>query len=97
MKSGLIKKIGKSADQIVVAILSLPILFYRGAISPMLPPSCRYTPTCSQYAIEAVMTHGIFTGSWLAIRRILRCNPFVKGGYDPVPPKKTNHNKGNKG
>ena len=85
MKSGLIKKIGKSADKIVVAILSLPILFYRGAISPMLPSSCRYTPTCSRYALEALRRHGAIKGSWLAIKRILRCHPWGGSGYDPVP------------
>ena len=52
-------------------------------------PRCRYTPTCSQYAIEAIETHGAFKGSFLAIWRILRCNPFSKGGYDPVPPKRS--------
>lgn len=50
--------------------------------------SCRYTPTCSQYAIEAIEIHGIFKGSMLAIWRIMRCNPFCKGGWDPVPPRK---------
>lgn len=67
----------------------LPVKFYRLCISPMLPPSCRYTPTCSQYAIEAVRTHGILRGTWLAIRRILRCHPWGGYGYDPVPPKKS--------
>lgn len=61
------------------------IRFYRGAISPYLPPSCRYTPTCSQYALEAVEKYGALKGGWLAFRRILRCNPFHRGGYDPVP------------
>lgn len=69
-------------------VVLLPVYFYRACISPMLPPSCRYTPTCSQYAIEAVKTHGIFSGSWLAIKRIARCNPWGGSGYDPVPPKK---------
>lgn len=55
--------------------------------------SCRYTPTCSQYAIEAIEIHGIFKGSLLSVRRILRCNPFFKGGWDPVPPKKTKEDK----
>ena len=61
------------------------IRFYRGAISPYLPRSCRYTPTCSQYALEAVQNYGALKGGWLALRRILRCHPFHPGGYDPVP------------
>lgn len=66
-------------------VLILPIKFYQGAISPMLPPSCRYTPTCSQYAIEALKKHGPIKGSWLAIKRICRCHPWGGSGYDPVP------------
>ena len=65
-------------------ILAL-IRFYRRHISPHLPPMCRYYPTCSCYAIEAIETHGAFKGSLMAAWRILRCNPFCKGGYDPVP------------
>lgn len=61
---------------------------YQGCISPRYPPRCRFTPTCSQYAIEAITVHGAFKGLLLALWRILRCNPFCKGGYDPVPPKK---------
>ncbi|MBW4439752.1 MAG: membrane protein insertion efficiency factor YidD [Plectolyngbya sp. WJT66-NPBG17] len=60
---------------------------YRIAISPLLMPSCRFHPTCSQYAIEALETHGTLKGSWLSARRICRCHPFNSGGYDPVPPK----------
>lgn len=63
----------------------LPVYFYKACISPMLPPSCRYTPTCSEYAVEAVMRHGIFRGGWLAVKRILRCHPWGGSGYDPVP------------
>jgi hypothetical protein len=61
------------------------IRFYQLAISPWLPPSCIYTPTCSQYGFEAISKYGIFKGGWLALRRILRCHPFAQGGYDPVP------------
>ena len=67
-------------------LLILPIRFYQKFISPFTPPACRYTPTCSQYAVEAIQKHGPFKGLWLAIRRILRCHPFYKGDYfDPVP------------
>ena len=65
----------------------LPIRLYRRWISPMFPPCCRFTPTCSQYTIEAVRTHGILRGLALSCWRILRCNPWSRGGYDPVPPK----------
>lgn len=60
------------------------IRFYRKNISPLKTPCCRYVPTCSQYAIEAIEKHGAFRGSLMAIWRILRCNPLSKGGYDPV-------------
>ena len=57
---------------------------YKWAISPMLPPACRYTPTCSEYAMEAIERFGVLRGGMKAIARVLRCHPFVKGGYDPV-------------
>lgn len=61
------------------------IRFYQNGISPLYPPRCRYIPTCSQYALEAVEKYGAVKGTFLATKRILRCNPFHKGGYDPVP------------
>lgn len=66
-------------------VLLALVRFYRRAISPFRPPRCRYTPTCSQYALEAIEKYGALKGGWMAFRRILRCNPFHKGGYDPVP------------
>lgn len=69
-------------------ILLIPILFYKKCISPLFPPCCRFTPTCSSYAAEAIMTHGALRGLWLAVKRIARCHPWGKSGYDPVPPKK---------
>lgn len=64
------------------------IRFYRKHISPHFPAMCRYYPTCSCYAIEAIETHGAFRGFLLSAWRVLRCNPLSKGGYDPVPPKR---------
>ncbi|MBQ1928770.1 MAG: membrane protein insertion efficiency factor YidD [Clostridia bacterium] len=68
-------------------VLIFFVTLYRKFISPLKTPCCRFTPTCSQYAIDALKTHGAIKGSFLAIKRILRCNPFCNGGYDPVPPK----------
>ena len=61
------------------------IAFYRTCISPLTPAACRYTPTCSQYAQQAIRKYGSFRGGWLAFRRILRCHPWGGSGYDPVP------------
>ena len=66
-------------------VLILPIRFYQRFISPLTPPACRYTPTCSQYAVEAIRRHGPERGLWLAIKRISRCHPWGGSGYDPVP------------
>ena len=71
--------------RVVRAGLVLLVRGYQVAISPLLPPACRYYPTCSHYAVEALERHGAWRGSWLALRRILRCHPFRPGGYDPVP------------
>jgi putative membrane protein insertion efficiency factor len=72
-----------------VRLLAAPIHAYRCALSPMLPPSCRFQPTCSCYALEALSAHGPLTGSWLALRRLARCHPLAalggSSGYDPVP------------
>jgi len=64
-----------------------PIKLYKRFVSPILPDSCRFTPSCSTYAVSAIEKHGIVVGFFLAFYRILRCNPFCKGGYDPVPEK----------
>ena len=68
-------------------LLLLLIWCYKKAISPLLPRCCRFTPTCSAYAAEAIMTHGVLKGLCLAAWRLLRCQPFCRGGYDPVPPR----------
>jgi putative membrane protein insertion efficiency factor len=66
-------------------LMILAVRGYQVSLSPMLPAACRYHPSCSSYAIEALERHGALRGGWLAARRIARCNPFVAGGYDPVP------------
>ena len=70
-------------------LLMLPIKAYRIVLSPLLGPHCRFEPSCSTYALEALRVHGAMRGSWLTVRRIGRCHPFHPGGYDPVPPPKT--------
>ena len=66
-------------------LATLPIRFYRRFLSPLKPPMCRFSPTCSQYAVEAIEAHGILRGGAYAVWRIMRCHPFCRGGYDPVP------------
>ncbi|NQU84744.1 MAG: membrane protein insertion efficiency factor YidD [Mariniphaga sp.] len=68
-------------------ILLLPVYFYKYAISPLTPSSCRHYPTCSEYAVQAIKIHGPFVGFWLGTKRILRCHPWGTHGYDPVPTK----------
>ena len=58
---------------------------YKSFVSPLLPPACRFSPTCSEYAYEAVLRHGALKGSWLTLKRLARCHPFARGGFDPVP------------
>lgn len=72
-------------NKALVRLLEIPVWFYRICISPMFPASCRFTPTCSAYAIEALRRHGPFKGLWLTLRRISRCHPWGGSGYDPVP------------
>jgi putative membrane protein insertion efficiency factor len=80
-----------SAIDAALRALSLPLLgivwIYRRFVSPVLPPACRYHPSCSQYAAEAIAVHGPFSGTWLAVRRLLRCHPWAPGGPDPIPPR----------
>ncbi len=69
----------------VASVLLWLLTGYRTAISPIRPPVCRFTPSCSAYAVEAITVHGAARGSWLALRRVLRCHPWHRGGHDPVP------------
>jgi putative membrane protein insertion efficiency factor len=79
------------ADEWRTSLTRLPIALLRGYqrwVSPALPPTCRFYPTCSAYAIEALQVHGLLRGSWLTVRRLLRCAPWHPGGVDPVPPRR---------
>lgn len=67
------------------SVLIAMIRFYRKYLSPLKPPCCRFIPICSEYALEAVLKYGAWKGGWLAVKRICKCHPFHKGGYDPVP------------
>ncbi|MAW95712.1 MULTISPECIES: membrane protein insertion efficiency factor YidD [unclassified Leeuwenhoekiella] len=74
------------------SLLIVPIRLYQRFLSPILPPACRYTPTCSHYSVEAIQKHGPLKGLWLAIKRIASCNPWGGSGYDPVPPVSSKQN-----
>ena len=76
---------GEIIEKIAVFPLVVLVKFYQNSISPFTPPSCRYTPTCSEYALQALRKYGPFKGGWLALKRILRCHPWGGHGYDPVP------------
>lgn len=80
-----VKKIWQWMMRLLGMVLLIPISFYQRFISPFTPPSCRFTPTCSEYARQAIVKHGPFKGFWLALKRILRCHPWGGSGYDPVP------------
>ncbi|MDR1602663.1 MAG: membrane protein insertion efficiency factor YidD [Tannerella sp.] len=71
--------------RLLVQILLMPVYFYKYCISPLKPATCRYTPTCSEYAVQALKKHGPLKGFWLALKRICRCHPWGGHGYDPVP------------
>ncbi len=77
--------LGRAINKGVSVLLLLPIFFYQRCISPLLGPSCRFTPTCSQYAVEAIRKHGPLKGFFLTVKRLLRCHPWGGSGYDPVP------------
>lgn len=79
----------KTIRKILIFPFIVLVRFYQIAISPYLPASCRYTPTCSHYTVEALQKHGLLSGGWLAIKRIFSCHPWGGKGYDPVPEKKT--------
>ena len=85
MKAMLKNKVLPLIKKVLIAPFILLIRFYQVCISPLKPPTCRFTPTCSQYALEAFRKHGVFKGFYLTVRRILRCHPWGGHGYDPVP------------
>ena len=82
------RKAAGAVSRAIVWVLVLLVRGYQKLISPLIGPHCRFAPTCSQYAVEALAQHGVVRGLGLAVRRILRCHPFSEGGLDPVPPRK---------
>jgi uncharacterized protein len=79
---------GRTAPSAATRLLMLIVAGYRRRVSPLLMPRCRFAPSCSEYALQALAEHGALRGGWLAVRRIVRCHPFHPGGYDPVPPRR---------
>jgi uncharacterized protein len=76
-----------AAPSAFARVLMLIVSGYRRTVSPLLMPRCRFAPSCSEYALQALAVHGALRGGWLAVRRLVRCHPFHPGGYDPVPPR----------
>lgn len=85
---GIYRKIYNTVSKLIGFTLIVFIIIYRKTISPMTKSSCRFYPTCSQYALEAIKHHGPWIGTWLSIKRLLKCHPRNWGGYDPVPKNK---------
>jgi hypothetical protein len=85
---GVLSRVRHAAGRAAVGLLVLAVRAYQATLSPLLGPRCRFAPTCSQYAVEALRTHGAARGLAMAAWRILRCHPFSAGGYDPVPPRR---------
>ena len=88
MSTAALRSVGRQLARVLVRLLVLPIRAYQLVVSPLLGPRCRFYPSCSAYAVEALTTHGPLRGSWLAVRRLLRCHPWNPGGLDPVPPRR---------
>lgn len=82
---GLVATVAHALARVPSLLLSVPVWIYRVGISPWKPPTCRFRPTCSAYALEALRVHGALRGGWLAAKRICRCHPFTEPGFDPVP------------
>ena len=87
--AGEVPSVPRKGPTVLTRALMAAVTGYRRFISPLLPPRCRFEPSCSAYALEALRVHGAARGLWLAVARIARCHPFNPGGYDPVPPRGT--------
>jgi uncharacterized protein len=85
--------LSNAVNRIFALLLIGLVRFYQGAISPLLPATCRYTPTCSQYMIEALREYGPLRGFWMGLKRLGRCHPWGGSGYDPVPKRTDKHGK----